>query len=106
MGMEGFAAPVKVTCNDHNGHNKVYVAQWDGTKWTKASDWIRPMSDKVRPLLEAAAKEYAEKNSLAGPHRSLRRQVRQTPVDGRQSGHPGCRLPAASFFPDGWSGRN
>ncbi|HRK23474.1 MAG TPA: ABC transporter substrate-binding protein [Beijerinckiaceae bacterium] len=63
MGMEGFAAPVKIACNDHNGHNKVYVAQWDGTKWTKASDWMSPMTDKVRPLLEAAAKDYAEKNN-------------------------------------------
>ncbi len=35
MGMDGFAAPVKVTCDDHNGHNKVYIAQWDGTKWTQ-----------------------------------------------------------------------
>ena len=63
MGMEGFAAPVKVACNDHNGHNKVYVAQWDGAKWTKSSDWMSPMTDKVRPLLEAAAKDYAEKNN-------------------------------------------
>ena len=63
MGMEGFAAPVKVACNDHNGHNKVYVAQWDGAKWVKASDWIAPMTEKVRPLLEEAAKDYAEKNN-------------------------------------------
>ena len=26
LGMEGFAAPVKVACEDHNGHHKVYVA--------------------------------------------------------------------------------
>ena len=32
LGMEGFAAPVKVSCEDHNGHHKVYVAEWDGTK--------------------------------------------------------------------------
>ena len=29
----------------------------------KVSDWIEPMTDKVRPLLEAAAKDYAEKNT-------------------------------------------
>jgi branched-chain amino acid transport system substrate-binding protein len=63
MGMEGFAAPVKVTCEDHNGHHKVFVAEWDGTKWIKASDWIEPMKDKVRPLIEAGAKDYAEKNT-------------------------------------------
>ena len=61
--MEGFAAPVRVTCADHNGHNRIYVAVWDGQKWTRGSDWIAPMSDRVRPLLEAAAKDYAEKNN-------------------------------------------
>jgi len=63
MGMEGFAAPVKVTCADHSGHNKAFIAQWDGQKWVKASDWIAPDVSKVRPLLEAAAKDYAEKNN-------------------------------------------
>jgi branched-chain amino acid transport system substrate-binding protein len=63
LGMEGFAAPVKVTCDDHNGHHKVFVAEWDGAKWTKASDWMDPMKDKVRPLIEEGAKDYAEKNT-------------------------------------------
>lgn len=63
IGMEGFAAPVKVSCSDHNGHHKVYVSEWDGSKWTRGSDWIEPLKDEVRPLIEAAAKEYAEKNS-------------------------------------------
>jgi branched-chain amino acid transport system substrate-binding protein len=63
MGMDGFAAPVKLSCTDHSGHNKVYVAQWDGAKWTKGSDWMAPDTAVVRPLLEAAAKDYAEKNT-------------------------------------------
>ncbi len=63
IGLEGFAPPIKVTCDDHSGHNTVYMAQWDGTKWTKASDWFAPMTDVVEPLLQAAAKEYVEKNA-------------------------------------------
>jgi branched-chain amino acid transport system substrate-binding protein len=63
MGAAGFAAPVKVSCADHNGHHKVFIAEWDGKKWQKASDWIEPMKDKVRPLIDAAAKDYAEKNT-------------------------------------------
>jgi len=63
MGMDGFAAPVKLSCKDHSGHNKAYIAQWDGAKWVKASDWIAPDAEKVQPLLDAAAKDYAEKNS-------------------------------------------
>jgi branched-chain amino acid transport system substrate-binding protein len=63
IGMEGFAAPVKVTCGDHNGHNKVFVATWDGTKYIKGSDWIEPLKSEVRPLIESAAKTYAESNA-------------------------------------------
>jgi branched-chain amino acid transport system substrate-binding protein len=63
LGMEGFGSPVKLSCDDHNGHNKVYVAQWDGTKWTKGSDWMEPMKDKVRPMLEQAAADYAKSNA-------------------------------------------
>lgn len=63
IGLEGFAPPIKVTCTDHNGHHPVYMAEWDGEKWVKASDWFMPMTEVVQPLLEAAAKEYVEKNA-------------------------------------------
>jgi branched-chain amino acid transport system substrate-binding protein len=64
IGLPGFAAPItNVTCADHNGHHAAYVQQWDGTKWVKITDWITPMKEEVRPLLEAAAKDYVEKNT-------------------------------------------
>ncbi|HEX2653619.1 MAG TPA: ABC transporter substrate-binding protein [Xanthobacteraceae bacterium] len=63
LGMAGFAAPVRVSCADHNGHHPAYLAQWDGTKWVKASDWIAPLKEKVEPLAIAAAKEYAASNT-------------------------------------------
>jgi branched-chain amino acid transport system substrate-binding protein len=63
MGADGFAAPVRVSCADHNGHNAAYLAQWDGTKWTKGSDWIEPIKDKVDPLIAAAARDYAGANA-------------------------------------------
>ncbi len=63
IGMEGFTDPVKLTCADHNGHFATFMQEWDGTKWVKVSQPIKPMSDKVGPLLAAAAKEYVEKNS-------------------------------------------
>ena len=69
IGLEGFAGPVKVTCEDHNGHHSAYMQQWDGQKWVKASDWIAPMKDKVRPLLEAASKDYVSKDA-AWPKRT------------------------------------
>ena len=63
LGLPEFGAPIEaVSCTDHNGHHAAYMQQWDGTKWVKVSDWILPMKEKVRPLLEAAAKDYVTKN--------------------------------------------
>ncbi len=62
LGFPGFAAPLTgISCADHSGHQPAYMQQWDGEKWTKVSDWIEPMKDKVNPMLDAAAKEYVEK---------------------------------------------
>ena len=64
LGFPSFAAPLTgVNCTDHNGHAPAYMQQWDGAKWVKISDWIQPMKEKVRPMLDAAAKEYVEKNA-------------------------------------------
>lgn len=64
LGLPGFASPItNLSCADHNGHHAAYVQQWDGTKWVKVSDWITPMKDKVRPLLEEAADDYVKKNT-------------------------------------------
>jgi branched-chain amino acid transport system substrate-binding protein len=63
LGMEGFANPMKITCEDHSGQNKVFVSQWDGTKYVKASDWMDPIKDVVRPLIEEEAKQYVSKDA-------------------------------------------
>jgi branched-chain amino acid transport system substrate-binding protein len=62
LGLPEFGPPLAVSCTDHNGHQAAYVMQWDGAKWAKVSDWIAPMKDKVRPLLDAAAADYVSKN--------------------------------------------
>ena len=63
LGLEGFGAPITgISCTDHNGHQAAYMQQWDGTKWVKISDWISPLKEEVRPLLEAAANDYVKKN--------------------------------------------
>ena len=63
IGLPEFGSPLTgVSCTDHNGHQSAYMQQWDGAKWAKVSDWIAPMKEKVRPLLEAAAKDYVTKN--------------------------------------------
>ena len=61
--------PLKTTCSDHNSHSATFVQQWDGAKWVKVSDLIGPDTAKVQPLLDEAAKTYAEKNA-GWPNRS------------------------------------
>jgi branched-chain amino acid transport system substrate-binding protein len=63
MGADGFAAPMRVSCQDHNGHNAAYMAKWDGTKWVKGSDWIEPLKAEVIPLIDTAAKDYSTANA-------------------------------------------
>ncbi len=62
IGMEGFANPVKLTCTDHSGHNRLFISQWDGGKYVKGSDWMEPMKDIVRPLIEEEAKAFVGKD--------------------------------------------
>ena len=57
LGMKGFAHPITITCEDHEGAGPVMFQQWDGKRWNRISDWIPPMRDVVRPKLEAVAAE-------------------------------------------------
>ncbi len=63
LGLEGFAAPIHLSCADHNGHNGIYLARWDGTRWVRASGWIEPIKDKVMPLIDSAASTYVGANA-------------------------------------------
>ena len=64
LGLEGFTLPIKVSCEDHEGNGKVIMQQWDGTEWKLISDWIEPMRDVVRPMVEASAARYAEEAGI------------------------------------------
>jgi branched-chain amino acid transport system substrate-binding protein len=63
LGLADFAPALKLSCADHNGHGKLFLQTWDGTKWVKSSGDIAPMLDKIQPLIEAAAKDYLDKNT-------------------------------------------
>ena len=41
-------------------------AQWDGTKWVKGLRLDAAHQDKVRPMIEEAAKDYSSRRILAG----------------------------------------
>ncbi len=64
LGLAGFAKPIKITCEDHEGNGPVYIQQWNGHTWDKVSDWISPMREVVRAQIEKAAAEYAKENNI------------------------------------------
>ena len=64
LGLAGFAQPLKVTCEDHEGNGPVYIQQWNGETWDRVSDWISPMREVVRAQIEKAAAEYAKENNI------------------------------------------
>ncbi len=49
---------------DHETGGSGIIQQWDGTKGSFASDWIPPISEVVRPMIEAAAAAYALENNI------------------------------------------
>ena len=63
LGMTGMIYPIQTSCSDHNGHHPAWVIQWDGEKFEPITDLITPIKNVVRPMLEEAAKKYAESNS-------------------------------------------
>ena len=65
LGLEGFANPISVTCEDHEGSHPVYIKRWNGSGWDKQSDWIEPMRDVVRPLIEEEAANLAKERGLS-----------------------------------------
>ena len=64
LGLAGFTQPIKVSCEDHEGNGPVIFQQWDGEKWSMVSEWITPMRDIIRPMIEKAAAAYAKENKI------------------------------------------
>lgn len=64
LGLAGFANELRVTCADHESSGSVIIQQWDGEKWVLISDWIEPMRDVVRPMIEKSAAAYAKENGI------------------------------------------
>jgi branched-chain amino acid transport system substrate-binding protein len=63
LGMEGMIVPFKTTCADHTGHGGAWMLEWDGAKFVKASELIKPDRDAIVPLEAEKAKEYAAANA-------------------------------------------
>ena len=64
IGMKGMLLPIKISCEDHETGGPIVIQQWDGSKWNIVSDWVTPIREVVRPLVEKAAMAYAEENKI------------------------------------------
>jgi branched-chain amino acid transport system substrate-binding protein len=64
LGFEGVMKPIKVSCSDHEGTRAGRIQQWDGTKWNVVSEWYESDDKVIKPMVEAAAKKYAEEKKL------------------------------------------
>ncbi len=64
LGFEGVMQPMKVSCSDHEGTRAGRIQQWDGTKWNVISEWYESDDKVIKPMVEAAAKKYAEEKKL------------------------------------------
>jgi branched-chain amino acid transport system substrate-binding protein len=64
LGLAGFMPPLKLSCVDHEGQHPVRIQEWDGAAWHIVSDWVAPIGDVVRPLIETAAADYARARDI------------------------------------------
>jgi branched-chain amino acid transport system substrate-binding protein len=64
LGFGGIMKPIKVSCADHEGNGPILIQQWDGKQWKVVSDWIEPMREVVRPMMEASAAKFASENKI------------------------------------------
>ncbi|MFQ5828037.1 MAG: ABC transporter substrate-binding protein [Candidatus Methylomirabilia bacterium] len=64
LGAEGILPPFKTSCLDHEGGVGVVMQQWDGKKWVRISDWIKPYTDFVRAEAEKSAAKYAKEKKI------------------------------------------
>jgi branched-chain amino acid transport system substrate-binding protein len=64
LGLGGFTRPLEVSCADHEGNGPVLIQQWDGAQWQVITDWIPPIREVVRPMIEQAAAAFAKENNI------------------------------------------
>jgi len=64
LGLAGFAPGLKLSCEDHESAGAIIIQQWNGKQWELTTDWIEPMREIVRPMIEKAAAEYAKENNI------------------------------------------
>jgi branched-chain amino acid transport system substrate-binding protein len=63
LGAEGMLVPFKTSCANHTGHGGGWILEWDGAKFVKKSDLLKPDTATISALEEAEAAKYAQANA-------------------------------------------
>ena len=63
LGMAGMTVPMRTSCQDHTGHTGAWMLEWDGSKFVKVSDLLKPQRDVIKPLELAKSADYAKSNA-------------------------------------------
>ncbi len=64
LGVDGLMQPLELSCADHEGGGAARIQQWDGTKWTPISEWVKADRPLLRPLIDKKAAEYAKEKNV------------------------------------------
>lgn len=64
LGFEGMVAPIKLSCQDHQGADQARVQQWDGKAWKVISDWYTADRKLLDPMVADAATKYAAEKKI------------------------------------------
>ena len=66
-GLENFAPPFKVTCEDHGGSGLGAVQQWDADSktWSLITGFIEPDMEMITPLIKEDSEAFAKENNIS-----------------------------------------
>ena len=64
LGATGLISPIKVTPEDHEGSPAAKIVQWDGSKWTAKTDWLKGDRPLFKEAIYARAAAYAKEKNL------------------------------------------
>jgi branched-chain amino acid transport system substrate-binding protein len=66
IGLPDFAAPVKITCEDHGGPGVAAISQWDADSktWSLITGFIEPDHEILDPMVEEDSMAYAQEAGI------------------------------------------
>ncbi|MCT4610898.1 MAG: ABC transporter substrate-binding protein [Pelagimonas sp.] len=63
LGMTGMVPPFSTSCGNHTGHSGGWMLEWDGAKFVKVSDHLKPRVESYAALAAKGAADYAAANA-------------------------------------------